>query len=126
MFVETFIPFILEIVGKYFNQTQGNNPSATEQIETQVIDSLLLKHCLDLLCNILKTVKDSESKQKVVKIFPKLLEYIEQSEDMVLLLQGTITLKIFIHLASEEILQVCTSEKIVQVAKKLLDPKTNE
>jgi len=77
MFVETFIPFILEIVGKYFNQTQGNNPSATEQIETQVIDSLLLKHCLDLLCNILKTVKDSESKQKVVKIFPKLLEYIE-------------------------------------------------
>jgi hypothetical protein len=101
MFVETFIPFILEIVGKYFNQTQGNNPSATEQIETQVIDSLLLKHCLDLLCNILKNVKDADSKQKVVKIFPNLLDYIEQSEDMVLLLQGTITLKIFIHLASE-------------------------
>lgn len=76
MFVETFIPFILEIVGKYFNQTQGNNPSASEQ-ETQVIDGFLLKACLDLLCNILKNVKSPEEKLKVVRVFPQLLEYIK-------------------------------------------------
>lgn len=45
---------------------------------------------------------------------------------MVLLLQGTITLKTFIHLASEQILNVCSADQVINVAKKLLDPKTNE
>jgi hypothetical protein len=45
---------------------------------------------------------------------------------MVLLLQGTITLKTFIHLASQQILKVTTPDEIIAVAKKLLDPKTNE
>lgn len=45
---------------------------------------------------------------------------------MVLLMQGTITLKTFIHLASEQILKVSTPDAIIDVAKKLLDPKTNE
>lgn len=57
--METFIPFIIEIVGKYFNQTQGNNLTTMES-ETAVIDSFLLKHCLDLLCSILKCVKTLE------------------------------------------------------------------
>ena len=43
-----------------------------------------------------------------------------------MLLQGTITLKTFIHLASQQILKVTTPDEIIAVAKKLLDPKTNE
>ena len=62
----------------------------------------------------------------MVRVFPQLLDYIKQSEDMVLLLQGTITLKTFIHLAAEQILKVTTPDAIIVVAKKLLDPKTNE
>jgi len=45
---------------------------------------------------------------------------------MVLLLQGTITLKTFIHLAAEQVLKVTTPDKVIEVTKKLLDPKTNE
>ena len=72
--------------------------------ETQVIDSLLLKHCLDLLCHILKNSNTPQDRLKVCRIVPDLLAYVEQSEDMVLLLQATVTLKTFISLASEEVL----------------------
>lgn len=45
---------------------------------------------------------------------------------MFMLMQGTTTLKTFIHFAASEIKEVSTPEKIIQVAKRLLDPKTNE
>lgn len=71
MFVETFTPFIMQIIDQYFNQTQGNNPLATADHEgAQVIDSLLLKHCLDLLCTLLKNLKSADDKLKVVQAFP--------------------------------------------------------
>ena len=57
---------------------------------------------------------------------PSLLEYMLESDDMFLLLQGTITLKTFISIASEECLKVVSREEIIKVTKKLLDPKTNE
>ena len=45
---------------------------------------------------------------------------------MFLLMQGTATLKTFIHFAAPQIKEVSTPEQIIEVAKKLLDPKTNE
>ena len=55
-------------------------------------------------------------------VFPKLIEYVEKSEDMFLLLNGTTTMKTFIHLAAPEILKVTTPERIIEVCKKLLSP----
>jgi GMP synthase PP-ATPase subunit len=81
---------------------------------------------LDLLCTILKCAKEPEDKRKIVKIFPELLEYLKSTEDMFFLMQGTTTLKTFIHFAASQVKEVSSSEQIIEVAKKLLDPKTNE
>jgi hypothetical protein len=45
---------------------------------------------------------------------------------MFLLLHGTTTMKTFIHQAASQIKEICGSDTIISVAKKLLDPKTNE
>jgi len=45
---------------------------------------------------------------------------------MFLLLHGTTTMKTFIHSAASQIKEICGSDAIISVAKKLLDPKTNE
>lgn len=65
-----------------------------------MIDSSILAHVLDLLCAILKQANSDENRRKIVEIFPHLLDYINKSEDMFLLLQGTTTLKTFISIAS--------------------------
>lgn len=59
-------------------------------------------------------------------VFPQLLDYVHKSEDMFLLLHGTAALKTFIHLGSQEILKRSTQKDIIEVAKKLLSPTTNE
>jgi hypothetical protein len=74
----------------------------------------------------LKSTKDNEEKKKVVMIFPHLIEYLNASDDMFLLLHGTTTMKTFIHSAAAQIKEICGSDAIISVAKKLLDPKTNE
>ena len=58
--------------------------------------------------------------------FPKLLEYVSKSEDMFLLLHGTSALRTFIHLGHVEILKRTSPKEIIEVAKKLLSPTTNE
>lgn len=58
--------------------------------------------------------------------FPQILEYVNKSEDMFLLLYGTSALRTFIHLAHQEILKRVSSKEIVAVAKKLLSPTINE
>jgi len=45
---------------------------------------------------------------------------------MFLLLHGTTALKNFIFLGNEEILEICEPSKVVEVAKRLLQPTTNE
>ena len=59
-------------------------------------------------------------------MFPKLLEYVLKSEDMFLLLHGTSALRTFIHLGHEQILKICPAKDMIEVAKKLLSPTTNE
>ena len=57
---------------------------------------------------------------KIVEVFPQLINYINKSDDMFLLLHGTTTLKTFIHQANQEILKVSSAKEIIEVAKKLL------
>ena len=45
---------------------------------------------------------------------------------MFLLLHGTAALKNFIFLGHKDILKICKAEQIIEVAKKLLSPQTNE
>ena len=54
-----------------------------------VVDASILSHVLDLLCSLLKNSKTDEDRVKVVKTFPALLKYVEKSDDMFLLLNGT-------------------------------------
>ena len=80
IFVNTFIPFIMEIVDNYYHSTanvenkdlilQPQNPidlsadksSTTEQRVLQgVVDSSILNHVLDLLCTLLKKTKEKKS-----------------------------------------------------------------
>ena len=65
---------------------------------------------MDLLCNMLKNAKSDEHRTKIVEVFPKILKYVEASEDMFLLLNGTQTLKTFIHLAHKPVIKICTPE----------------
>ena len=59
---------------------------------------------MDLLCSLLKNSKSDEDRVKVVAVFPEVLKYVEKSDDMFLLLNGTQTLKTFIHLAHKQVL----------------------
>jgi len=52
---------------------------------------------LDLLCTLLKNAKTEEDQEKIVAVFPQLLNYVDRSDDMFLLLNGTTALKTFIH-----------------------------
>jgi len=56
---------------------------------------------------LLKKTKDKNSSDfvKIMDTFPKLLEYVNKSEDMFLLLHGTAALRTFIHLGHLEILK---------------------
>lgn len=87
-----------------------------------------MQHVIDLLCTLLKKTKDKSSPdfQKIIECFPKLLEYVNKSEDVFLLLHGTSALRTFIHLGHEEILKLVPPKDMIEVAKKLLSPTTNE
>lgn len=81
-----------------------------------------------MLCTLLKKTKDKQSSDfaKIIDQFPKLLEYVYKSEDMFMLLHGTTALKTFIHLGHTEILKRSSPKEIIEVARKLLTPTTNE
>ena len=125
IFIETFIPFIMQIVEQYYKNTpnadnqqkplsladglarlaleESKGPSSQTVDErdgsaNEVVDASILSHVLDLLCNLLKNSKTDEDKAKVIEVFPQILNYVEKSEDMFLLLNGTQTLKTFIYL----------------------------
>jgi hypothetical protein len=63
---------------------------------------------------------------KVVDVFPQLMQYVLKSDDMFLLLHGTSALRTFIHIAHQEIKKKVPAKDIIEVAKKLLLPTTNE
>jgi hypothetical protein len=52
----------------------------------------------------LKQARTDEERGKVAGVFPELLSFMERSDDMFLLLNGTTALKTFIHLAHQQIL----------------------
>lgn len=62
---------------------------------------------MDLLCTLLKkTDKESSDFNKIIDVFPKILDYVNKSEDMFLLLYGTQTIKTFIYLGHIHILKL--------------------
>lgn len=81
-----------------------------------------MNHVLDLLCTLLKKTKDQKTEDfdKVLDVFPKLLEFVHKSDDMFLLLHGTAALKTFIHLGNKGILKRVQAKEVIEVAKKLL------
>ena len=107
-------------------ESKGNPPVPDNNQVITVVDASILQHVLDLLCSLLKNSKTDEDRAKVVAVFPDILKYVEKSDDMFLLLNGTQTLKTFIHLAHKQILLLSTPEEIIVVCKKLLSPETNE
>ena len=104
---------------------QSEEPTITNAV-ISVVDASILQHVLDLLCSLLKNTQTDQDFEKIVQVFPQLLEYIHNSEDMFLLLNGTTAFKTFIHYASDHVLKVVTADRIIEVAKKLLSPETNE
>jgi len=52
--------------------------------------------------------------------------FIERSDDMFLLLNGTTALKTFINVAHKQILDLIPPEKIINLCKRLLSPACNE
>lgn len=74
-----------------------------------VVDSSILTHVLDLLCTLLKRTDRSVQEvefDKIISVFPQLLNFVQKSEDMFLLLHGTTTLKTFIFYGHKEILKM--------------------
>jgi hypothetical protein len=90
-----------------------------------VVDSTILSHVLDLLCTLLKKTNKETHEQafsKIIAVFPKLMNFVKKSEDMFLLLHGTVAIKNFIFVGHKELLEIVAVEEIVDVAKKLLCP----
>ena len=107
---------------------KGSQPAVDDSADQarDVVDASILSHVLDLLSSLLKNSKTDEDRAKVTEVFPQLLSYVEKSEDMFLLLNGTQTLKTFIYLGHKQVLKVSTPESIISVCKKLLSPQSNE
>jgi hypothetical protein len=141
IFVGTFLPFIMEIVDNYYQCTanvenkdqvlQMQSAADADKAEAKsqtIVDSSILMHVIDLLCTLLRKTKDRQSAEfaRIIEVFPKLLAYVHKSEDMFLLLHGTAALKTFIHLGHEQILKVCPPKDMIETAKRLLNPLTNE
>jgi len=83
---------------------------------------------MDLLCILLKRTNRATSEfGKILDLFPKILEYVHKSDDMFLLLNGVSTLRTFINLGQgTEIKKRSNAKDIIDVAKKMLLPTTNE
>jgi hypothetical protein len=143
LLVNNFIPFILDIIHIYYVATpntdnrdsvlvpQAKSSAIVELPEREarpIVDASILTHVMDLLCTLLKRTKDKASPEfaKIIDVFPKLLSYVHKTDDMFLLLNGTSTLRTFINIGQAEILKRSTAKDIVDVAKKLLLPSTNE
>ena len=82
-------PSLKEKLGLLSFEEKKEKPVQNEQNAGSVVDVSILSHVLDLLCSLLKNAKTEDDKAKVIDVFPKLLEYVEKSDDMFLLLNGT-------------------------------------
>lgn len=82
-------------------QSQSDSPVVEKR--QNLVDSTIINYVIDLLCTLLKKTKKKDSVEfaLIIDVFPKLLDYINKSEDMFLLLHGTSALRTFIHLGSE-------------------------
>jgi Asp-tRNA(Asn)/Glu-tRNA(Gln) amidotransferase C subunit len=72
-----------------------------------IVDSSILQHVLDLLCTLLKKTdkeKYAVDFKKIIDVFPTLMNLVKKSEDMFLLLHGTVAIKNFVYLGHAEIL----------------------
>ena len=93
-----------------------------------MVDASILTHVMDLLCILLKkTNRTTPEFGKILDLFPKLLQYVHKSDDMFLLLNGVSTLRTFMNLGQgTEIKKRSNAKDIIDVAKKMLLPTTNE
>ena len=91
-------------------EERKGEPEPVESEALTSVDPSILSHVLDLLCSLLKNSKTDEDRAKIAKTFPDLLEKVEKSDDMFLLLNGTQTMKTFIYLAHKQVLAVSTPE----------------
>lgn len=139
--MNTFIPFIMDIIDMYYKATPNAEnkdlilaPQAKgdevfdKEPKQAIVDASILTHVMDLLNTLLKRTKDKSSPEfgRIMDLFPRLLQYVLKSDDMFLLLNGTSTLRTFINLGHVEILKRSTPKDMIDVAKKLLQPSTNE
>ena len=109
------------------NEKGSTQKSILTEKHVTIVDSEMMMHVLDLLCTLLKkTGPDTEEFRKIIAVFPQLLTFVQKSDDMFLHLHGTTALKNFIFCGHKEILKIVEVEKIIDVAKKLLSPMTNE
>lgn len=142
IFCKNYTPFALKIVKNYFYMTNtkrntemgGEDVAKTKKNEfralenaDKLLDSSILQHSLDILCRLLKkTDPETEEHAALIDIFPILLQISLESEDVYLLLHTTSTLRTFIAVSHEKIQERKVTKKILEVAKKMLKPETNE
>lgn len=142
IFCNNYTPFALKIVKNYFHMTNtksktdvSSNDHAKKQKDAfralenadTILDSSILQHSLDILSRLLKkTDPESDEHSAVIDIFPILLQIALESEDLYLLMHTTSTLRTFIAISHEKIKDRKVTKKILEVAKKMLLPETNE
>jgi hypothetical protein len=142
IFCNNYTPFALKIVKNYFHMTNtksktdvSSNDHAKKQKDAfralenadTILDSSILQHSLDILSRLLKkTDPESAEHSAVIDIFPILLQIALESEDLYLLMHTTSTLRTFIAISHEKIKDRKVTKKILEVAKKMLLPETNE
>jgi len=78
-----------------------------------VVDAAIMHHVLDFLCILLKMTNKEKSLdefKRIIAVFPRLLHFVLKSEDMFLLLNGTTTIKNFVFIGADEIMEICETE----------------
>jgi hypothetical protein len=113
--VNTFVPYIMDIIEMYYKATPNQDnkdqilvPQAkvdadqlpdNQKESKPLVDASILTHVMDLL-NILlkKTNRTTPEFGRILDLFPKLLSYVQKSDDMFLLLNGVSTLRTFMNL----------------------------
>lgn len=108
---------------------EKNSKSSATTEPKVFVDAIILMHALDLLSTLLKKTDRAahpEEFKKIIELFPTLLSLVHKSDDMFLQLHGTTALKNFIFYGHQEILLISQTDAIIETAKKLLSPLTNE
>lgn len=127
--LDAFLPFVCGLLNAYPSNPKEKSASfsSTSTMGSQMESLLILPNSLEIMTMFLKKSNSgSKERDRLMDLFEPLLELLDRTEDISILLQGTTCLRAFCGYAADEILKRAIEEKVVETAVSLLNPLKNE